>query len=340
MILVTGGTGLLGSHLLFELTGKGKPVRALVRDKSATSHVEKLFQLLGDTTRNRYSLIEWAEGDILDIFAIDAAMAGVDEVYHCAALIGFNRSDHDLMMQINCGGTANMVNACLRHGIRKLVYASSVAVLGDPEKGNMTDEEAHWKTSQKNSGYAISKYSAEREVWRGIEEGLNAVIVNPSVILGISCRDRASNRVFINMERLSFLYPGGTTGYVDVRDVAATMIILMESNVSAERFLISNENLSYKDFMSLGAEILHKRKPFIRVGRFALSIFCNLNAAFSFITRTKPLFTPEVTRPLTKEIYYSSEKFRNAFNYSFIPVKQSLADGFRLLRMLSEKETR
>jgi nucleoside-diphosphate-sugar epimerase len=337
MILVTGGTGLLGSYLLFELTKSGKPVRALVRDVNKTDHVRKLFCLLPGAAETQYSLIEWVEGDVLDITSIDLAMDGVDEVFHCAAMISFYRGNNAQMMKINAGGTANIVNACLKHGVRKLVHASSVAALGIPEKGDVIDETAVWKPSRRNGGYAISKYSAEREVWRGIEEGLTAAIVNPCVILGVSYKSVIANLIFYNLKRLNIFYTLGRTSYVDVRDVASAMILLMDNEISAQRFLISSESMSYKEFIGSGAEILGKRKPFIPVGRLWLEIVWRLNYLFSLITRTKPLFTTETIRPLSSETKYSSEKFRKSFGYSFIPVKQSLADGFRLLSQFEEK---
>lgn len=340
MILVTGGTGLLGSHLLYELSKRGMKVRALVRDTNQTSHVKKLFSVLPGTSESQYSLIEWVEGDITDITSLDQAMDGVDEVYHCAAIVSFYRGDNALMMKINAGGTANIVNACLKHNIRKLVHVSSVAALGIPETGDIIDEKALWKPSRKNSGYAISKYSAEREVWRGIAEGLTAAIVNPSVILGVSFKNTSSNPVFQNLNRLHHFYTRGSNGYIDVRDVATIMILLMESDINAQKFLLTNENLSFKEFISTGARILGKKPPFIPLNRALLSLFWRLNYLYSFITRTKPLFTPEIVRPLSSMLKYSSAKFLGAFHYAFIPVKQSLADGFHLLGLSEEKTNR
>jgi len=340
MILVTGGTGLLGSHLLVELTNRGKKVRALVRDYNQTAHVKKLFSLLPGTSELQYSLIEWVEGDITDITSIDQALVGVDEVYHCAALVSFYSGDNALMMKINAAGTANIVNACLKHNIRKLLHVSSVAALGIPETGDIIDEKALWKPSGKNSGYAISKYSAEREVWRGIAEGLNAVIVNPSVILGVSFKSASSNQVFQNLNRLHQFYTGGSNSYIDVRDVATIMILLMESDINAQKFLLTNENLSFREFISTGTDILGKKPPYIPLNRALLSLLWRLNYVYSWIARTKPLFTPEIVRPLSRKQKYSSAKFLESFSYTFIPVKQSLADGFRMLGFSVEKTNR
>jgi dihydroflavonol-4-reductase len=336
MILVTGGTGLVGSYLLYELTRKGKQVRALVRDINKTAHVEKLFTCLNPGQDSQSGLIEWIKGDVLDISSVEEAMDGVDEVYHCAAFISFYKGDNERMLKVNSEGTANIVNACLEHGIRKLVHVSSISALGHPEKGNMIDESARWKPSRRNSGYAISKYSSEREVWRGIEEGLNAAIINPSVILGVVCKNLAANRVFLNMKRLMFFYTTGINGFVDVRDVVSSMILLMNSNVTGQRFVITGETMSYREFLSSGAEILHKRKPVIPINRLILEILWRVNYPLSCIFRKNPLFTPETARSLSAESYYSSGKFIKLFNYSFIPVKQSLTENFGLLEKMEK----
>lgn len=336
MIFVTGGTGLVGSYLLFELTKKGERVRVLIRDKNGPSRIEKFFSCLTPDKDHQMSLIEWVEGDILDISALDTALSGIGQVYHCAGLVSFCKHDHARMMKVNSEGTANIVNLCLKHGIRKLIYVSSVAALGQPENGNLVDENSVWKISGQNSGYAISKYSAEREVWRGIEEGLDAVIVNPSVILGAVCHSLTANSLLRNMKRLMPFYSKGINGYVDVRDVVASMILLMDSNISRQRFLISSETLSCRDFFSIGAEILNMKKPFIPVSSVTLGFLWRISSLVSFITGTKPLFTRELARPMVTKTYYSTRKFTALFGYSYIPVRQSLKDAFQILEMLEK----
>ncbi len=331
MILVTGGTGLVGSHLLYELTRRGHKVKALLRPGKKPYETRKLFKCFSIENENLIDQVEWVEGDVLDPFSLQQAMQGVDYVYHCAAIISFNPRELKSMLAVNVEGTANVVNACIENGIKKLCHVSSIASLGQAEKGEMIDETAKWKTSRINSGYAISKYGGEREVWRGIEEGLNAVIVNPSVIIGAGCHRKATNKLFHSIENFLPYYVTGINGYVDVRDVANAMIMLMESDINGERYVLNSENLSLKEFFTKVADILHKPHPRIALNSSVMNIVAWLDEMRARLTRSKPLLTRENVRASMSKSYYSAEKFRSAFNYSFLPITDSLTEALHVL---------
>jgi len=337
MILVTGGTGLVGSYLLLELTRKGHKVRALLRPGRKLYEASKLFNCLASgKEQHLVDQVVWVEGDVLDPFALQQAMQGVDYVYHCAAMISFNPRDLKEMLRVNDEGTANVVNACLENGIKKLCHVSSIASLGQPEKGEIIDENARWKTSRINSGYAVSKYSGEREVWRGIEEGLEAVIVNPSVIIGAGCHSRATNQLFHHINTLLPFYTSGINGYVDVRDVVQAMILLMDSTISGERFVLNSENLSLKEFFIKVADIHGKPHPHIALNSTILNLVARMDEMRSFITGTRPLLTRENVRAALSKSSYSSGKFQSTFNYSFIPIIDSIREAFRILDELKK----
>ena len=205
--------------------------------------------------------------------------------------------------KINVEGTANVVNACLENGVKKLCYVSSIASLGQTEKGEIMDENARWKTSGSNSGYAVSKYGGEREIWRGIEEGLNAVIVNPSVIIGAGCHRKATNKLFHSIRSFLPFYTEGINGYVDVRDVVWAMIILMESNISGERFVLNSENLSLRDFFTKAADILGKSRPRFVLNGTILSALAMADELRGRITGGRPLITRENVRASLSNIH-------------------------------------
>lgn len=334
MILVTGGTGLVGSYLLYELTRKGYKVRALLRPGKKPYDTKKLFNCLSPENDRLIEQIEWAEGDVLDPFSLSEAMQGVDYVYHCAALISFNPRELKEMLAVNVEGTSNVVNACLENGIKKLCHVSSIASLGQPENGEMIDENAKWKTSRINSGYAISKYGGEREVWRGIEEGLNAVIVNPSVIIGAGCHPKAINKLFHSIQNFIPFYSLGVNGYVDVRDVAKAMLLLMESEMNGERFVLNSENLSLKEFFTKTADILGKPHPHIALNNTVMVSMAWLDEMRARLTKSKPLLTRENVRAVQSKSYYSAEKFSSAFGYSFIPLNESLKEALTILKRI------
>ena len=257
MILVTGGTGLLGSHLLLELVKTGKQVRALKRPNADTDQVRKVFAYYVPDPDKLFAKIEWVDGDLLDMASLEIAIEGATEIYHAGAVVSFHPKDRDRMMKVNVDGTANLVNLSLEKKVNKFCYVSSVATLGRADTNETTNEESYWRISNKNSSYAISKYGAEREVWRGMEEGLNATIVNPSVILGPGYWNKNSGLFRLVWEGLKF-YTTGVNGYVDVRDVVYVMIRLMDGDFSGQRFVLTSESISYLALFTYMAKYLRK----------------------------------------------------------------------------------
>lgn len=325
MILVTGATGLVGSFLTLELVKKSKKLRALKRSGSDMTMIRRVFELNSDKPEELFSAIEWVEGDLLDIISLEDALDGVDEVYHCAALVSFLPGDRKKLMKINIEGTANLVNAALEKQVKKFCHVSSIAALGRPEQHRDTiDEKLVWKTSKNNSNYAISKYGAEREVWRGVAEGLDAVVVNPSVILGVAGPGIGSSRLFnVVWDGLKF-YPPGMNGFVDVRDVARAMVLLMESDIKNERFILSAENVTYKRLFDLIAAGFGKKGPQIRVGAFLSGLSWRIELILSWLKGRKPLVTRETARTAVQHYEYSSEKIKQAIGFVFIPIEDTI----------------
>lgn len=336
MILVTGGTGLLGSHLLFELVRSGKPVRAIYRKSSNREMVKKIFSYYDRNPLELYDRIEWVEADLMDFGSVEEALEGIDEVYHAGAVVSYFPKDHKKMLMVNIEGTANLVNLSLEKKINKFCYVSSIATLGRADTNNFCDEETFWKPSKKNSVYSISKYGAEREVWRGMEEGLKAVIVNPAMILGPGFWEEKSGLFRVVWEGLKY-YTHGVNGFVDVRDVVKVMILLMEQKQFGNRFIVSSENLSYQRFFELVAKHLGKPAPSINVLPVMTHIAWRVEAVRSFIMRTRPEVTREIAITTTQKYNYSNEKIRKAINFEFMSVEQSIQDICRIF--LSEQNS-
>jgi dihydroflavonol-4-reductase len=320
MILVTGGTGLLGAQLLFDLAKSGKKVRALKRATSSLATVQLLFlgqeQLLNN--------IEWIDGDVQDYFSIRNAMNGVSEVYHCAAMVSFFPQDRKEMMKINAEGTAHMVNAAIEEGVKKFCYVSSVAALGRIDEDKIIDETFIWKASKNNSNYAISKYSGEREVWRAVEEGLNAVIVNPTIILGAGDWKTSSAQMFGQMWKGFKFYSEGINGFVDATDVTKCMLALMEKGSFHQRFIIVSENLSYHRVFDMIADRFGKPRPSIKVNRILSNIGWRLEWLRTLILQNQPLITKETAHNSQLRWYYSNEKIKKELAIEFMPVKDSV----------------
>lgn len=342
MILVTGATGLVGSYLLYDLLKAEEPVRAILHNPLSLNHTRKIFSSLGADAESLISRIEWVEGDVLDYFSLADAMKGVQKVYHCAAIVSFDPVDRDLMMKINVDGTANVVNAALEAGVDKLCHVSSIASLGRTDNSNIIDEKSQFKTSSYNSKYSLSKYAGEREVWRGTAEGLKAVIVNPSVILGFGDSDKGSTKMFSTIYRNSWFYGKGINGFVDVQDVVRAMVLLMESNVQNERFVVSAGDFSYREIFSMIAREFGKTQPRFAVPGPALNIVWRLEWLRSKITGAKPLITRETARTSKGSFYYATKKLHCTLNFEFTPIEKTISRTCRLIRedIMNQKHER
>ncbi len=328
MIFITGGTGLVGAHLLLELLQKGEKVRAMKRDSSNMNGVKHIFKyyVSADETDRLFNNIEWVNGDILDIYSLTELLEGVETVYHCAAIISFDPKDKDQMINDNVKGTANMVNACLEKKIKAFCHISSIAAIGRDQSKGITTENDHWQYTPRCSAYSISKYESEREVWRAHAEGLNTVIVNPSIILGPGNWNNGSPKLFTTIHKGLKFYTKGATGYVDVRDVAKAMILLTESKIFGERFILNGDNLSFKVLFSMMALGLSVKAPNILAKRWMTELVWRLEAIKSIFTKEKPLITKETAFSANKKYHFSSNKLHQFVKFSYRPIQESIND--------------
>lgn len=312
MIFVTGGTGFLGTHLLRSLVLSGHPVRALKRRHSKILLEEDLNKA-----------VEWVEGNILDIPTLEQSMDGCDEVYHCAAMVSFQPKHRGALMRVNVEGTANVVNVALEQKIRKMMYVSSVAAIGR-RGSNVIRESTEWENSNFNSNYGISKYLAEREVWRGIAEGLSAVIVNPTVIIGDGNWKEGTPRFFLNVWKGMPAYTSGGTGFVAADDVAAIMIQLMKSNIENERFIINAENLKFKDLFSRIADVLGKKRPYLHATPWIMELVWRWETIRSTISSFPPFISREIARNAGCTYHFDASKIRQAIDFQFTPIENCI----------------
>lgn len=317
MILVTGANGLVGSYLCRYLLSKGEKVRALKRPTSN-------LRLVADIKDK----IDWVDGDVNDLPSLEIAMEGIEKVYHCAAIISYAKKNHNALIRVNVEGTENIVNLSLDFNIKKLVHVSSIAALGKSGKsGEVVTEATPWDRKNLTSDYSISKFLAEREVWRGIAEGLNAVIINPSIIVGAGNWDSGSCKLFTTINNGFKYYTDGVTGYVDVRDVVKIAYQLMESEISSERFIINAENLSYQTFLSNVAKNLKVTGPTTKAGKTLSGIAWRIEWVKSLFSGSEPSVTKQTAVIANKKVYYNNNKIIEALNYKFIAIDQSIADA-------------
>jgi dihydroflavonol-4-reductase len=314
-ILITGGTGFLGSYIIAELIRKNYSVRAIRRSNQLPTHLPAAT----------FSQVEWVDGDILDVISLEDAMQGIETVIHSAALVSFSRPDREKMLQVNVDGTANVVNMALENGISRFVYISSVAAVGRDQNGGSVNEERKWEDSKTTTGYGISKHKAEMEVWRAIGEGLDAVILNPSTILGYGDWNSGSSSLFRNVYNEFPWYSPGVNGFVDVEDVARVTVLLMESGITEERFIINGENWPFRRLFETMAHHLNKKPPVKETTPFLASVAWRLEKIKSFFSGKKPLLTRESARVAHSKTYFENNKLLKALpGFVFTPLDETI----------------
>lgn len=324
MILVTGGTGFLGSYIIKLLIEKGYSVRAIRRSNKLPIWISKEI----------FDKVEWVEGDVLDVVALEEAMEGVDIVIHSAAVVSFIKKERQNMYQVNVEGTANVVNMMLEKNVRRLVHISSVAALGRTANGGHVNEEKKWEESKVNTHYGRSKYKAELHVWRGMGEGLEAVILNPSTILGFGDWNNGSCAIFKNVFNEFKWFVTGINGFVDVEDVAKVTVQMMESNISEQRFIVNGDNWTFKKIQETIADGFGKKHPTRETTAFLLNMAWRMEKIKSMLTGKKPLLTKESARVAVSRTLFDNDKLLKALpGFSFTPLEKTIETACEKYRL-------
>lgn len=323
MVLVTGGTGLVGSHLLLHLLENEPFVRAIHRRESNLEQVKKVFSYYREDAPALFNKIQWVEADLTDIPALELAFANVSSVYHCAALISFDPADFEKMRKVNIEGTTNIVNLSLAHEVEKLCYVSSIAAIGKSPVGSKATEENEWTELDANV-YALTKYRSELEVWRGVQEGLDAVMVNPGLILGPGFWNSGSGLLFKTASKGQRFYPPSGSGAITVLDTVRMMIRLMRSPIKNERFIAVSENLSYREILHRLATSLGVPPPRQALKFWQLEILWRLDWLRHFFGKNGRVLTKIAVESLRQQEFYSTKKIRDVLGFEFEPLEETL----------------
>jgi nucleoside-diphosphate-sugar epimerase len=327
MILITGITGLVGSHLALHLLEKGETIRATYRSEKSIQSTKALFAQYYKS--NLFEKIQWVEADILDVSQLEIAFQNIQTVYHCAALVSFDPNDEEKLRKINIEGTANIVNFCIDKKVKELCYVSSIAALGDKKEHEaFIDENSEWNPELFHSDYAISKYGAEMEIWRGQQEGLQVVIVNPGVVIGpASIKENwknSSQKLFWTVNNGLPFYTKGKTGYVAVTDLVAIMYQLMQQKCFGERFCLVSENKTYQDIVTTIAETLQVKKATINAKPWMIKVMIPIDWLHCLITGKKRDFSFQVSDYLHCQDEFSSKKIKELLKYDFQKIDETI----------------
>lgn len=314
MILVTGANGLVGSFLCKELVDKGYKVKALVRKNSDTSLLNEISGKL-----------EIHIGELNDVGSLMDAMDGVKCIVHTAAIISFWPKRKNEMFQTNVEGTRNILNVALEYNIDKFIHISSVAAIGRKSSDTFITETNTWDDSALNTHYAVTKHQAELEVYRATEEGLNTILLNPSIILGPALKGTSSARLFEYVEKKNKFYTEGYINYVDVRDVVTSIIFFIENQTkSGDRFIVNAGAIRYKDFFEAIAKVLNSTAPKISAKPWMRNLAWPSYAVKSFFTGKEPLITKETASISSHKFEYQSDKIKNTSNIVFQPLEKTI----------------
>ncbi|MDI6049724.1 NAD-dependent epimerase/dehydratase family protein [Flavobacterium sp. XS2P24] len=329
MILVTGGTGLVGAHLLLHLIESrsigSEKVRAIYRSLASMKKTKSLFATY--KKESLFDQIEWVPADITEVPSLEIAFQNIDTVYHCAALISFDPKDEDALRKTNIEGTANIVNFCIAYEIKKLCFVSSIATLGDllPHEKFIT-EETEWNPEKPHNDYAISKYGAEMEIWRGQQEGLSVIIVNPGVILGPGFREQGSGQLFTKVKNGLKFYTLGSTGFVAVSDVVRMAHQLMQSEIKNERFTLIAENSVFRDILNSMADALGVKKPEIHAKPFFMEMLWRLDWFVSNVLQQKRKLSQTTAKASYSTTIFSNQKIKDTLKTDFINIHQYIKE--------------
>lgn len=326
MILVTGGTGLVGSHLLHKLVSENKQVRAIYRRTHTLDRVKHVFSYYSENHKALYDKIEWIEADLNDVPSLELAFKDVEYVYHCAAFVSFEPNKYYQLRTINIEGTANIVNLSISNKIKKLCYVSSIAAIGnEPNPDQLITENTEWNPEADNSVYAITKYGAEMEVWRGTQEGVPAVIINPGIILGPGYwKGGSSGNLFRLIHKGLSYYASGTSGYVDVWDVCNIMFKLLHSDVENERFILISENLSFNEFQKKVAHSLGVKPAKKEASPFLIEIGWRLDWLTSKLFSKRRKLSKQLAKSMRTKTIYDNSKIKDTLQIEFNDMNDSI----------------
>lgn len=323
-ILITGATGFLGVHTALEFLRAGYQVKGTFRNESSLVKAKHVFEYFADGTE-LYNKMEWVKVDLLEYDEVVGAMQDTQYVVHTAAEVSFNPRYNDRIIENNTRMAAYVVDAALEAGVKKVCHISSIAALGSTTNGDPITEETKLTSIKDQSAYSVSKFYAEMEIWRAINSGLNAVMVNPSVILGAGDWKTGSSTFITTVAKGMSFYTKGVTGFVDVRDVATASRLALESDISADRFIISSENISYHDLFGMIAQAVGKPIPKYKAHPILLKIAASFSGITSYITNSEPLVTPQSARSAWRKSYYSGKKFEEQFNFKYTPISETIS---------------
>jgi dihydroflavonol-4-reductase len=323
MILVTGGTGMVGAHVLLACVKENSSVIALYREESKIQKVAQLFKIKAPNHRDYFDKIQWFQSDLNDLVNLEEIVEKTTHIYHCAAKVSFAQHHSQKLLKTNIEGTANLVNLAIKYKVKKFAFVSSIAALGVESTVNLVNEEHLWNSDELHTPYAYSKYGAELEVWRGSQEGLDVVIVNPGLILGSHFWKQSSGALIGRIAKGMAFYPTGNAAVVALDDVVSVLYKLMNSSIKNERFILVSKNMSYKNLIEKLAEQLGVNSPKIPLSKFLLYLLFLMDRIAHVFGLKKPFLNLATIKSLSSTQKYDGNKIEKRLDFTYQDLTQT-----------------
>ena len=333
MNFVTGATGLIGSHLVLRLTEENMPVTALFRNEKGKSEVSNLFRFYGK--ENLFQQVQWVKGDVEDADDMYELTEGMHTVFHCAAIVSYHKKEASRMLEVNINGTKNIVNACIENDVKHFIHVSSISALGD-SKGEIIDEETPRNFNDYHSNYSKGKYLSEQEVWRGIQEGLNATILNPGIIFGPNNCTRSSGTMIARIEKGLPALPAGGSGIVSVLDVVEVMIRATKQEPTNERYILCAENIRMSELFTKIAAALHVKIGKTIAKKWQILLVFYMEAFIELFTGKRATITREIIRNYDEVKQFDGSKATRIFGFQYRNTFSSIEDTIQYYKVLSK----
>jgi len=269
--------------------------------------------------------IQWIPASLQDIDLISEILPEVDVLIHTAAIVDFRKSKRDALYECNTHLVADLINACLRAEVKKVIHFSSIAAMGRAEESSLITEKTPWKESRLNSDYGKSKYLGELEVWRGVAEGLEAVIFNPSLVIGAGFWKKSTPTILPQVEKGRAFFPTGSNGIVDVRDVAQAVVLALEGAGANERFLLNGANLKYKELFSTLAKYINAPIPSKPLSPKLLNLAVRIARICESLNINIP-FPSQQLQVLSAQSNYDGRKSEELLGLTYRPFNETLRE--------------
>ena len=323
MLLISGATGFVGRHLVVAFLQSQQSIIALYRTEEKKKETQ-LFLERNSLTSFQLSLLQWRQANLNDWESLDVAFKGATKVFHCAALVSLYPGSEDQMMAVNVVGTQQMLHLAQKNNIRWFGYISSIAALGQSSAGNVIDSKSLWNKEELHTAYAYTKQLAELEVWKAMQEGLQAAILNPGVVLGLGHPNSPLEQLLLQAKRKKIPVSPGSTGFVSILDVTQAALKIFEKAAHKKRFILVSENWTYLECFEQLTKRLPNRSQIKKISESQLRWIYQIERILGLLGRKRKLSLPLINSLCSRSVYDGQDIVKTYKNFQYVSLESEL----------------